>query len=118
MIAAKYEEVRPPHVDDFLDMTDNTYTRSEILEMERNVLDALQFNMAVRTPTFFLDQFLSELGCDDKMVTCMAQYLLELAFAKIECLRYTPSQLAAAALYLSLQVSQLAMRILMFAKPV
>ena len=37
LIAAKYEEIYAPQVDEFCYITDNTYDRSQVLGMERTV---------------------------------------------------------------------------------
>lgn len=41
LIASKYEEIYPPIVSDFVYITDNAYTREEILKMEQRMLVAL-----------------------------------------------------------------------------
>ena len=38
LIASKYEDISPPSVSDFVFVSDNAYTREEILEMEMNIL--------------------------------------------------------------------------------
>ena len=38
LIATKYEEIYPPTVKDFIYLTDNTYTKSQILKMEESIL--------------------------------------------------------------------------------
>ncbi len=38
LIACKYEEIYPPIVRDFVYITDNAYTKEEILAMERRML--------------------------------------------------------------------------------
>lgn len=43
LIATKYEEIYPPTVKDFLYVTDNAYSKKEVLEMEQKILFALQF---------------------------------------------------------------------------
>ena len=43
LIATKYEEIYPPTVKDFIYVTKNAYKRSEILDMERNILFTLEF---------------------------------------------------------------------------
>ena len=45
LIACKYEEIYPPIVKDFVYITNNAYTKEEILEMERKMLQALDFNI-------------------------------------------------------------------------
>jgi len=41
LIACKYEEIYPPIVKDFVYITDNAYTKEEILDMERDMLETL-----------------------------------------------------------------------------
>ena len=41
LIASKYEEIYPPIVSDFVYITDNAYTREEILQMEQRMLTSL-----------------------------------------------------------------------------
>jgi cyclin B len=41
LIACKYEEIYPPIVKDFVYITDNAYTKDEILDMERDMLETL-----------------------------------------------------------------------------
>jgi cyclin B len=38
LIACKYEEIYPPIVKGFVYITDNAYTKEEILEMEKDML--------------------------------------------------------------------------------
>ena len=41
--AAKYEEIYPPSIEDFVYICADTYTREDIINMEGLVLDELQF---------------------------------------------------------------------------
>ena len=43
LIASKYEEIYPPIVTDFVYITDNAYSKKEILEMEESILSNLEF---------------------------------------------------------------------------
>ncbi len=45
LIACKYEEIYPPIVKDFVYITDNAYTKEEILEMEKSMLEKLDFDI-------------------------------------------------------------------------
>ena len=56
LIASKYEEIYAPQVDEFCYITDNTYTREDVLLMERTVLDALDFELTQPTTRLFLRQ--------------------------------------------------------------
>ena len=59
-IAAKYEEIYAPQVDEFCDITDNTYTREEVLQMERKILDTLGFELTQPTIRTFLQRIFKE----------------------------------------------------------
>ncbi|WRX15059.1 Cyclin [Theobroma cacao] len=56
LIASKYEEITPPHVDDFCYITDNSYTKEEVVEMEKDVLELLNFEIGTPTIRNFLRQ--------------------------------------------------------------
>lgn len=53
----KYEEITPPNVEDFFYITDNTYTKQEIVKMEADILLALQFELGNPTTNTFLRRF-------------------------------------------------------------
>lgn len=44
-IAAKYEEIYPPALDDFVYICADTYSKSDIIEMESMILDDLRFGL-------------------------------------------------------------------------
>lgn len=44
-IAWKYEEIYPPEANDFVYITDNAYTKPEMLETEFKILKALDFEL-------------------------------------------------------------------------
>lgn len=45
LIATKYEEIYPPTVKDFVYLSESTYSRVQILEMEKKILFDLQFEI-------------------------------------------------------------------------
>ena len=45
MIATKFEEIYPPTTKDFAVLTDNAYTKEEIIQMEQSILTALDFEI-------------------------------------------------------------------------
>ena len=57
LIASKYEEIYAPEVRDFVFITDNAYTREEILSMEMSILTTLQFNITSPSAFRFLERF-------------------------------------------------------------
>ena len=50
MIAAKYEEIYPPELNDYVLITDKTYTRENILQMEYEILSQLNFEITFQLP--------------------------------------------------------------------
>lgn len=100
LIAAKFEEIDPPRVHEFAYITDNTYSKREIMNMEAQVLAALDFQIAVPTAAHFLDRLQRANGCDGKHQS-LAQYALELSLLDLRALRYPPSMLVSASLLLS-----------------
>ena len=44
-IAAKYEEMYPPEINDFVYITDNAYTKAQIRNMEMLMLESLKFGL-------------------------------------------------------------------------
>lgn len=56
-VASKYEEMYVPSIDDFVYMTDNTYSKSEIRQMEISILKTLNFSFGKPTPLHFLRRF-------------------------------------------------------------
>lgn len=85
LIASKYEEIYPPEVKDFVFITDNTYTKEDVLQMEYNILSTLQFDITFPTPHRFLERFMRVLG-DDSQVASYAQFLMELSLIDIHSL--------------------------------
>ena len=58
----KYEEIYPPDVNEFVYITDNTYTRDEVLKMEHLILKVLSFDVATPTCNLFCELFLKDAG--------------------------------------------------------
>lgn len=54
LVACKYEEMYAPEVGDFSYITDNAFTKSQILEMEQQILKGLKFQLGRPLPLHFL----------------------------------------------------------------
>lgn len=54
LVACKYEEMYAPEVADFAYITDNAFTKAQILEMEQVVLRSLKFQLGRPLPLHFL----------------------------------------------------------------
>ncbi|MEE6495427.1 hypothetical protein FKM82_002043 [Ascaphus truei] len=102
-LAAKYEEMYPPEIGDFTFVTDNTYTKAQIRDMEMKILRALKFAIGRPLPLHFLRRA-SKIGEVSSEQHTLAKYLMELVMVDYEMVHYLPSQVAAAASCLSLKV--------------
>ena len=63
-IASKFEEIFPPEIADFTYITDDTYTKVQIVRMERLVLKVLDFNLAAPTSHTFVQRYLKASEAD------------------------------------------------------
>jgi len=100
LIAAKFEEIYPPEVRDFVYITDNAYTKEDILDMEVLMLTKLQFVLCCPTVAPFLERYARINNCTEAHRHLM-QYMLELCLPEIKMIKYPPSHLVAAATLLS-----------------
>nr|GMD88964.1 putative cyclin-A3-1 [Ipomoea batatas] len=105
LIASKYEEISPPHVEDFCYITDNTYTKQEVVKMEEDVLNALKFELGNPTIKTFLRRFTQIAQEDYKsqnlQLEFMGYYLAELSLLDYSCVKFLPSMVAAAVVFLA-----------------
>ncbi|KAL0668641.1 hypothetical protein Bca4012_031345 [Brassica carinata] len=67
--SGKYEEVSVPVVDDLILISDKSYTRREVLDMEKLMANTLQFNFSLPTPYVFMRRFLKAAQSDKKTGT-------------------------------------------------
>ncbi len=72
LIASKYEEIWAPEVRDFVYISDKAYTREQILQMEKLMLNTLAFNLTLPTSHNFLARFVkaTALANDKKVRQC------------------------------------------------
>jgi cyclin B len=100
LIAAKFEEIYPPEVRDFVYITDKAYSKEEILQMEVMMLTALEFSINCPTVCHFFERYQRVNRCNEQH-RHLLQYVLEMTLPDYKMLRYAPSHLAAAATLLS-----------------
>lgn len=102
VLASKYEEIYAPTAEELAHISDNTYTRAEIITMELTVVNALQFRLTCVTPCCFVDRFCRAAGSNARERS-LVNYLLELLLQDYQGVSLLPSLKAAAALYLARQ---------------
>uniref|UniRef100_A0A8C0L3X0 G2/mitotic-specific cyclin-B1 n=1 Tax=Canis lupus dingo TaxID=286419 RepID=A0A8C0L3X0_CANLU len=102
-IASKYEEMYPPEIGDFAFVTDNTYTKHQIRQMEMKILRSLNFGLGRPLPLHFLRRA-SKIGEVDVEQHTLAKYLMELSMLDYDMVHFPPSQIAAGAFCLALKI--------------
>ncbi|XP_071770115.2 G2/mitotic-specific cyclin-B2-like [Centroberyx gerrardi] len=100
LVASKYEEMYSPEVADFAYITDNAFTKPQILEMEQVMLRSLNFDLGRPLPLHFLRRA-SKVASSDVERHTLAKYLMELTLLDYNMVHYRPSEIAAASLCLS-----------------
>jgi cyclin A len=56
-IAAKYEEIYPPELYEYATTTDNTYSNEDIMNMESQIIWALNFSISVPSANRFVQWY-------------------------------------------------------------
>ncbi|OAY22996.1 putative cyclin-A3-1 [Manihot esculenta] len=104
LIASKYEEISPPNVEDFCYITDNTYTKEEVVKMEADILKSLKFELGSPTVKTFLRRFTRVAQEDYKglnlQLEFLGYYLAELSLLDYNCVKFLPSLVAASVIFL------------------
>ena len=125
LIASKYEEISAPPVEDFVRITDFTYSTEEVmlpstleffqcfaaeidssllqvLRMEAEILRTLSFKLTAVTPFVFLQKIRSLLKMDEDL-SQLSLYLAEITIQDLSFTAYPPSHIAFSAVILALQ---------------
>lgn len=101
-VASKYEEIYPPNIKEYVDVTDRSFSKHDIMEMEGKILLALQFQLTVPTSLRFADRYCRLLNINENTKEYfLVRYLLELALLDSRYFKYAPSNQAASAIYLA-----------------
>lgn len=102
-IACKYEEISFPHISYFVECTAKTYTKQEILEMESEILNVLNFELNLPSCISFYEiiSLIYELNKEEYRIGC---FMLELYLLDAKCNKYNQSHIALAVCYIILKL--------------
>ena len=93
LIACKYEEIYSPEVFDFVYITENSYEKKDIIDLEMEILTLLDFNVTVPTSNSFYE-IISSILCFSVQEFFLGKYLLEMFLLDYRSLKYKPSEIA------------------------
>jgi len=100
-VASKYEEIYPPDVSEFVYITDDTYTKKQVLKMEQLILKVLGFDVSNPTTIIFLTHICVHSNVPLR-VMYLAMYLGEMSLLEADpYLSYTPSMIGCGAVALA-----------------
>lgn len=100
LVAAKFEEIYPPEVKEFVYITDDTYTAKQVLKMEHLILKTLSFDLSVPTCRDFITRYLVAADAPlESQQQYLSEFLCELTVIDFELsVKYLPSMIAAASI--------------------
>lgn len=98
-VAAKYEEILAPSVDEFVFMTENGYTKEEILKGERIVLQTLEFRVSHYCSPYSWMRKISKADDYDIQTRTLSKFLTEVTLLDHRFLKVKPSLIAAIGMY-------------------
>lgn len=104
-LAAKYCEIRVAEMHDFILVTENLFNETDMLEVESDIVNTLDFNFTVPTSLSFAQRFchvvkyLLQTEKQQKRLAHLVNYYLEHCLLIYELVGILPSKIAAAATY-------------------
>ncbi|EIN03731.1 hypothetical protein PUNSTDRAFT_93743 [Punctularia strigosozonata HHB-11173 SS5] len=98
-IAAKYEEILAPSVDEFVYMTENGYSRDEVLKGERIMLQTLDFRVSDYCSPYSWMRKISAADNYDIQTRTLSKFLTEVTLIDYRFLGCKPSLVAAVGMY-------------------
>ncbi|KAM5146925.1 G2/mitotic-specific cyclin-B3 [Mantella aurantiaca] len=106
LVASKFEERCPPCLDDFLYICDDAYKREDLIAMEVDILQKLNFDINIPVPYRFLRRFAKGAHANMETLT-LARYICELTLQEYDFMQERASKMAAGCLYLALKMKDL-----------
>ncbi len=101
-VASKYEEIYAPEAGDFVYVSDNSFTKTDLFQMEGIMINTLEFHLTFPSSLVFLNRFARVADCDSKTKTLATCYL-EYTMMDYSMLQHNPSKIAASCLLLALK---------------
>ena len=99
MIACKHEEIDLPKINDFIYITDHAYAKDDVLKMEYDILNKLNFSFLYPSPIKFFEYLSINFNFDKKM-HLMGKYLMESFLLNVKNFKFKPSVISCACAYI------------------
>ena len=99
LISVKANEVYYPKLEDFINITDNSYTKKQLLNMEMLVLQTLNFDFLFPTAEEFFS-ILSKIFHFNKVQLHLGEYFIDSSLIDYNMLKYKASTIAISCTYI------------------
>jgi hypothetical protein len=98
LIASKIEDIRPTGAGELVELADRTFSATDLFSVERQILNAINFDTTFATPLFYLTHFMRITG-GDKAELLQARYILEICQSHEKFHGTPPSLMASTAIH-------------------
>lgn len=98
-VASKYEEILAPSLDEFVHMTEDEYTKEDILKGERIMLQTLDFRVSQYCSPYSWMRKISRADDFDLQTRTLSKFLTEVTLLDHRFLRVKPNMIAAVGMY-------------------
>jgi hypothetical protein len=102
LISSKEHEIYYPKLQQFIDTTDNAYTKEELCQMEIDIVLKLKFDIISPTPVDFYN-IISKSYDFDKKKYYLGKYFMESGLLDYDLLKYPPSVIGVACAYITMK---------------
>ena len=99
LLSCKHEEIVLPKIEDFIYITDNAYKKTDVFDMENDILDVLNFSLLFPSPIKFYEYLALKFNFDKKKILT-GKYLMESFMVDLKYVKYRASVIAAACVYI------------------
>ena len=98
LIACKHEEIDVPKINELIYITDNSYSKKDVIYMENEILKKLNFSLLYPSPLIFFELISLYLNFD-KTKILMGKYLMESFLIDEKFVKYKSSIISCACAY-------------------
>ena len=98
LIACKQNEIYCPELKKFIELTDNTYKKEELIEMENDILKVLCFDVRLPTANDFYN-IVSKANNFNQNQYYLGKYILDSSLIDYQMLKYPPSVIGVSCVY-------------------
>ena len=108
-IASKYEEMHMQNINDFVEITARAFNKNQILEMESELIDLVDFNLELPLSIDFFG-ILGSIYKFDKKEFRLGYFLLEAYLLALNCCKYKQSQISLSVCYIILGLRKMKLK--------